>query len=498
MRPFEIDVTYFRAQGLTNAYASPTVLAEQLEAAIDLFEAVDINLSFNDGGTVSGDPWGKRSWIEGQALSTRPEAADTRRRVVLLLSQTHIDSDGINGMLAHPCSRSVIVLFTDSSGFVPGASDRHFQILVHELGHAFNLVHADAAIGPAASVMNQDSARPNHRNEMDASWQWTLGHLDERDRPAMEEFFQEGRRNLIGLPFAPGSVAFLKRSEPENKVLPWGERFRDIGDDGWHDNADPELVCELVPEREDWCVGEPFDFQLLIRNTSRLRQHSVPLHLGMKFGNVCLHVRRPDGSVYQHKSRSQVCGAGRRILNPGEQIARSFSVLHSPDGVVFPVPGGYVIDLTLPSIPLYTDPLVIDVADPRLSELGDRYFQRFLRDGLPVRSRRNWGILDGILRAPERLPSAVISHLGYLHATAKPRAPRAGEFFRRALDAQNGHRIREKALLRALRPETLGPRWGTYESDQTRARAVTLFGSQDPKHPSLVRLENDKNEEVLR
>ena len=225
MRPFEIDVTYFRAQGLTNAYASPAVFAEQLETAIDLFDAVDINLSFNDGGTVSGDPWGKRSWIEGQVSFTRPQAADTRRRVVLLLSQTHIDSDNINGMLAHPSSRSVIVLFTDSSGFVPGAPDQHFQILVHELGHAFNLVHADAAIGPAASVMNQDSARPNGRDEMDASWRWTLGHLDERDRPAMEEFFQDGRRSLIGLPFSPGSVAFLKRSEPGGQCPPLGRQI---------------------------------------------------------------------------------------------------------------------------------------------------------------------------------------------------------------------------------------------------------------------------------
>ena len=35
------------------------MFAEQLEAATDLFAAVDINLRFNDGGTVSGDPWGK-------------------------------------------------------------------------------------------------------------------------------------------------------------------------------------------------------------------------------------------------------------------------------------------------------------------------------------------------------------------------------------------------------------------------------------------------------
>ena len=247
MRPFGIDVTYFRAQGLTNAFASPAVFVEQLEAATDLFAAVDINLRFNDGGTVSGDPWGKRSWIESQVSSARPRAGDNRRRVVLLLSQTHIDSENINGMLAHPGTRSVIVLFTNSSGFVPEAPDQHFQILVHELGHAFNLVHADAAIRPEASVMNQDSVRPNRRDEMDDSWRSTLGRLDERDRPAMEEFFQDGRRNLIGLPFAPGSVAFLKRSEPENQVLPWGERFRDIADNGWHDYADPELVCELVP-----------------------------------------------------------------------------------------------------------------------------------------------------------------------------------------------------------------------------------------------------------
>lgn len=108
MRPFEIEVTYFRAQGLTNAYASPAVLAEQFEAASDLFDAVDINLSFKDGGTVSGDPWRKQPWIERRVLFSRPEAADTGRRVVLLLSQTHIDSDNINGMLAHRSSRSVM------------------------------------------------------------------------------------------------------------------------------------------------------------------------------------------------------------------------------------------------------------------------------------------------------------------------------------------------------------------------------------------------------
>ena len=222
------------------------------------------------------------------------------------------------------------------------------------------------------------------------------------------------------------------------------------------------------------------------------------LHLGMKFGNVCLHVRRPDDCVYEHKSRSQVCGVGRRILKPGEQIVRSFSVLHSPGGVVFPVSGRYVIELTLPNIPLYADPLVIDVENPRLLALGDRYFQRFLRDGLPVGSKRNWKILDAILHAPEGLPSAVINHLGYLYATAKPRTTRAGELFRRALDAQQGHRIREKALLRALQPDTLEPRWGTYDSDQMRERAYALFGRQDAKHPSLIQLDNDVNKEELR
>ena len=498
MRPLGTDVTYFRAQGLTNAFANPAEFAEQLKAATDLFGAVDINLGFEDGGMVSGDPWGNPSWIKSQVSFARPQTADSRRRVVLLLSQTHIDSENINGMLAHPNSRSVVVLFTDSSGFVHGTPEQHFQILVHELGHAFNLVHTDAVIGPAASVMNQDSARPNSRSEMDASWRLTLGHLDERDRPAMEEFFQGGRRNLIGLPFSPGSVAFLKRSEPENRVLPWGEKFRDIGDNGWHDHADPELVCELVPEREDWCVGEPFDFQLRIRNTSRLRQHSVPLHLGMKFGNVCLHVRRPDGHVYEHKSRSQVCGVGRRILKPNEQIVRSFSVLHGPGGVVFPFPGQYVIELTLPNIPLYADPLVIDVGNPRLLALSDRYFQRFIGDGLPVGSKRNWNILDTILDAPGGLPPAVINHLAYLHATTKPRTSRARELFRRALDSQQGHRIREKALLRALRPDTLEPRWRTYESEQMRELAHVLFSRQDVKHPSLIRLGNDMNKEEPR
>ena len=251
-------------------------------------------------------------------------------------------------------------------------------------------------------------------------------------------------------------------------------------------------------ERDDWCVGEPFDFLLLIRNTSRLRQHSVPLHLGMKFGNVCLHVRQPDGGVYEHKSRSQVCGAGRRILKPGEQIARSFSVLHSPEGVVFPVSGPYVIELTLPDIPLYADPLVIDVGNPRVSALSDRHFQRFLRDGLPVGSRRNWKILDGILDAAEELPSATINHLGYLHATAKPRTRRAAKLFRQALDAHQGQRIREKALLRALRPDTLEPRWRTYDSNQMTVRAYELFGGKDPMHPSLTKLDHDVNEEKPR
>ena len=65
MRPFGIDVTYFRAQGLTNAFASPAALAEQLEAATDLFGAVDMHLSFHDGGTVSRIPFSHvRSWCQ--------------------------------------------------------------------------------------------------------------------------------------------------------------------------------------------------------------------------------------------------------------------------------------------------------------------------------------------------------------------------------------------------------------------------------------------------
>ena len=489
MRPLEIDLTVHRAKGLSHTFTDPNVISRHLLTASDLFAAANINLSSIKGNTLPNDPWRRKSWLKKQLNLTRHIPGETNRRVVLLLSKRHIESPFINGMLADANSRSIVVLFTNAKGFSGTIPDRHFQILVHELGHAFNLVHSDASGGTLASVMNQDDGRPNSRQDMMASWKATLDQLDQRDKAEMKLFFKQGERDLIGLPFSPNSLSFLKRAD-DKSILPWEDPFRGIGDNGHFDRTSPELFCELLPECEGYSVGEPFDFQIRIQNTSKDRHYNLPQHLGMKFGNANLRVRRPDNTVYDHQSRTVVSAEGLRSLKPGETVLRSFSILHSPNGVVFPVSGKYTFSLVLPSVGLRADPVEIDVAGPRLAILGNRNFQAFLGRGLPTSSRQNWKILNKVLDAPDTLPPSVITHFDYLYASCKPTTSRGRASFFRCLNAEHGNRIREKTLLQALQPEAGEKCSLNYENGQILEKAQELFGIQDVQHPSLAQLNN--------
>ncbi|MCP4374481.1 MAG: hypothetical protein GY797_41220 [Deltaproteobacteria bacterium] len=486
-RPLAIDLTVHRAKGLSHEFADPDVFLNYLSAASELFAAANINLTPINGSNLSNDPWRKKSWLKKQLKLTHPNLEEEKRRVVLLLSKRHIDSPSINGMLADTNSRSIAVLFTNSNGFSGVIPDRHFQILVHELGHVFNLIHSDAFGGTHASVMNQDDGRPNSRKDMITSWTATLDQLDPRDKTDMKSFFMKGERDLIGLPFSPNSLSFLKRADT-NSVLPWEDPFRSTGDIDHFDRTNLELICELLPEREGYSVGEPFDFQIRILNTSKNSDYNIPLHLGMKFGNTNLRIRQPDNTVYDHQSRTVVSAEGLRALKPGETVLRSFSILHSLNGVVFPVAGKYVFSLLLPSLGMRADPIEIDVAGPRLAILGNRNFQTFLGHGLPTSSRQGWKIMNKILDTPNALSPSVISHLDYLYASCKPTTSRGRASFSRCLKAEYGNRIREKILLQALQPETRKSSLWDYDSNQILKKTQELFSIQDLQHPSLTQL----------
>ncbi len=493
-RPLKVTLWIHREADIRSSRANVSAFKRYLDDAVTFFRPLSIDMDYKQGQQLPlGTTWDDMlwHWDENDRLKHENSISGRANVALVLAKEFALFDTSTNGLLSDSNHRSIAVLFTEATAF-NGSDEQTFQILIHELGHVFNLVHSESlnpsrATGETSSAMNQEEERPNDRAKLLADWRKILDDepYDARDVGGLEQFFkkhkQEGR--LLGLPFSPVAVNYLRRHLPVADVLPWRTPFRDAAADGQHDWGNPGLQCHIVFERDDFGVGEPLDFKIEIENLSSSKSYRIPVHLGMKFGNVSLSVFGPDHVRQFFRSRTKICADGARMLNSGEKMARSFSLLHADKGVLLSKPGDYVIDVSFPSLPIYKVTVPMNVRPARTNALADHYFQRFLGSALRSRSKRSWRMLDDLLSDTKTIPAAVRNHFALLYATRQPAASRSAELFLSCLENHQGVRSHEKALLMTANPMRLPKRWREYDRTHIREKARQHFASLDNEYP---------------
>lgn len=503
-RPLKVTLWIQREADIHSSRASVSNFKRYLDDAVAFFRPLSIDIDYKQGqGLPSGTNWDNWRWHSNENKRLKQENNNSgRANVALVLAKEYASSDtSTSGLLSDTNHRSIAVLFTYSTAF-NGSDEQTFQILIHELGHVFNLVHSESlnpgrVTGNMGCAMNQEEERPNDRSVLLEDWPKILNSepYHEADIRDLMQFFdrhkQEGR--LLGLPFSPKAVNYLRRHDPEFEVLPWGSAFRDATADGQLDWGDPGLQCRLVFERDDFGVGEPLDFKIVIENVSSAKVYRIPVHLGIKYGNVSLSIFTPDHVRRIFRSRTKICAGGSRWLNPGEKMERTFSFLHADDGVLLSKSGDYIVEVSFPSLPIYKVTAPLSVLSARTNALADRHFQRFLGSALRSRSKRSWRMLDDLLSDTDRVPDAVRNHFALLYAMRRPLESRSAELFLSCLENYQGKGVRshEKALLMTVNPMQLPKSWRNYDMTYIRKMARHHFTSLDSEYPLPINFSQD-------
>lgn len=220
--------------------------------------------------------------------------------------------------------------------------------LVHEVGHALNLLHSfDKSRPGALSFMNYPNLYPR-------------GYEASRTYDGTAEFwrrFQEG--------FDTEELRHLRHASPR-EIRAGGFAFGVYEDGGWpfSDGAGPrrtrlganplrathavELKVESVKHEYD--LGEPIFLRIGVKNVGADAVH-VPDSLDPSEGYVRLLIRTPTGRVIKYRPPVTLCKQAQLVhLPPGEALPPfdGLPLFLSADGPIFTEPGVYhvVAELT--------------------------------------------------------------------------------------------------------------------------------------------------------
>lgn len=301
------------------------------EAGIELASVKEITVIEPQPGATD-DTWSDAELHAAMAQyfsqqDTRPQWA-----IWLLHAWSH-DDPGVFGLMFDRSGlqrQGCAVFYKPISD--PGAAYRRAQLhtCVHELGHAFNLLHSwqkSRARPPvpgrpaAASWMNYPLRYPGGPA---AFWPQFPFEFDQLELAHLRHGFQE---DVImgGSPFEGGAAL--------------------RGDDDW---AGDERINRGLRMRisapPTFGVGVPVTIGIELAATTEHGQ-TVPEVIGPRAGNVSVRIRRPDGKVVPFEPLLTHChGDDAARLSARQPPRRDYAYLHyGKDGFAFERPGRYAI-----------------------------------------------------------------------------------------------------------------------------------------------------------
>ncbi len=192
--------------------------------------------------------------------------------------------------------------------------------VVHEIGHVFNLQHANVN-----SFMRQ-SAGNSHVFSTDA------------------------------FKFTPEDRYRLSQCSASRHIMPGGSAFDDLGDLASANALNKSrLSINLdlridVSSREFWRF-EPIELDIrLLCSGSGKHPIKIPNVIDPGFPQFCIWIEEPDGERRRYRSERRFCGGETKIaLKPGETWWRDLSFFGQAGGYTFMKPGVHIIQVTMES-----------------------------------------------------------------------------------------------------------------------------------------------------
>ncbi|KAK6509076.1 hypothetical protein TWF481_003839 [Arthrobotrys musiformis] len=213
----------------------------------------------------------------------------------------------------------------------------YFRTALHELGHAFGLLHNDDGLDGDAPVldfsfMNQTGravSRSTAANPLSKSIKWN--HAD-------RNLFQ--LRHWPDVFVRPGGVEFGYSKNGTVNISPPDA-------DTEYENPDLVLKVEALEGHSEVPLGAPVRINATLTNTGE-QPLEVPSDISLKSHYLTGYVTDPSGTTREFHSLFYLDHQEEvKILKSGESISTSLTLLRGGQGALFPVGGVHKVTLRL-------------------------------------------------------------------------------------------------------------------------------------------------------
>jgi hypothetical protein len=391
-----------------------------------------------------------------------------------------VDGPSTNGVLLDLDRRGACAIFTQSFAFLHGAEDARFEIYAHEIGHMLNLSHADAR-DHFPTAMDQWDIRVSV-NDRGLVWRQAIQNGSVLQRTLLRTFYGNGTRHPIGLPMSATCCQWLANPNI-GAILPWASPFKDSSDDGAQDVSYGLIECHLEL-RGGGSVAQPVDLQVQVSVAHGQESVELPANLDLRSGLIEVHVTAPSGAKRKYRTKSRTCGTSRQTLDRGKVLRSNYTLISDSSGLLFPVPGPYMLEAVLPTLGARSGSVRFDVG-PAIGPFAEAAFQTFLAKDLPDDDSAGWRAVEEVLQSRAVAPATK----GFLRSKAAARGHRPFASLDE-LKREASPRVQERdVLLRVIRLRR--QQSGAYR-DLNRAidEAEEVLRATDSSNPSIQYLEH--------
>lgn len=382
------------------------------------------------------------------------------------------------------------------------ARDREFTYtLIHEIGHALNMLHSFDKARPAAlSFMNYPDYFPlGHEapETHDGSAEFWSQFEHVFDDQELDHLRHGTRREIY-----PGGFEFGRYEE--GLSLPFGGQVSPHRPaPGLNPlRAAHDLRLTLQPLKTTYELGEPVFTRIALANVGR-HVRAVPTKLDPIEGFLQIEITEPDGRRFDYRPPMRLCAKSERTaLMPGEELTGhpGAPLFISADGPTFTKPGRYILRAGLAGVDEFqiaeSAPVALTVDHPTqaLEKFAETVWEtpgalRALYLRHPLADREAWHVLDDAskrAKLPGRRGNSTADHIDYVNALGwlTPFADLQG---RRELDADID---RAQAFMQSVRtgdmPDTCTQRKNALELIVNEKDKSKVYAAETVQTPLVV------------